>query len=236
MRDHPRRCGENKRIILSAARCIGSPPQVRGKLLSDRRKAPCIRITPAGAGKTCMSQLYASCPRDHPRRCGENFGFSFPFSMSPGSPPQVRGKHPHQQRPFQLPRITPAGAGKTPAALQQMGAVQDHPRRCGENMFVLFILVILAGSPPQVRGKRGIHCIIPHSNGITPAGAGKTILQTTSPLQRQDHPRRCGENSIFTISSALMPGSPPQVRGKLFFAFIFFAFLGITPAGAGKTI
>ena len=51
-RDHPRVCGEKKRINLNLTKKEGSPPRVRGK-------APCIRedlermgITPACAGKS----------------------------------------------------------------------------------------------------------------------------------------------------------------------------------------
>ena len=30
------------------------------------------RITPAGAGKTCIPPMHQSASTDHPRRCGEN--------------------------------------------------------------------------------------------------------------------------------------------------------------------
>ena len=73
----------------------------------------------------------------------------------------------------------------------------------------------MGGSPPQVRGKRCIHCIIPHSNGITPAGAGKTSLFRCRRMCCRDHPRRCGENVVRAGSSI--------------------AVSRITPAGAGKT-
>ncbi len=91
--DHPRRCGEN-RVRLKEHLCgLGSPPQVRGKLISVRFSILRIRITPAGAGKThrlrrCYGFAAGSPPQvrgkrmgsitfnieseDHPRRCGEN--------------------------------------------------------------------------------------------------------------------------------------------------------------------
>ena len=50
---------------------------------------------------------------------------------------------------------------------------------------------------------------------ITPAGAGKTQQGAAASRDRQDHPRRCGENFEFLGFS----GAP----------------VGITPAGAGKT-
>ena len=51
-RDHPRRCGENQRMICQLPRCRGSPPQVRGKLIVPKEYLTAPRITPAGAGKT----------------------------------------------------------------------------------------------------------------------------------------------------------------------------------------
>ena len=50
--DHPRRCGENFRIINIVQRIKGSPPQVRGKPVDLNEIAQKIGITPAGAGKT----------------------------------------------------------------------------------------------------------------------------------------------------------------------------------------
>ena len=71
---------------------LGSPPQVRGKLLKRLFPLHNTRITPAGAGKTFCLLFLSIADRDHPRRCGENniiFGVFCPFT---GSPPQVRGK------------------------------------------------------------------------------------------------------------------------------------------------
>ena len=51
-RDHPRRCGENFSCVIQVCYRCGSPPQVRGKPLSQCHSHPSARITPAGAGKT----------------------------------------------------------------------------------------------------------------------------------------------------------------------------------------
>ena len=50
--DHPRRCGENNMRLLMLSNLIGSPPQVRGKLIVSGATSVGHRITPAGAGKT----------------------------------------------------------------------------------------------------------------------------------------------------------------------------------------
>ena len=50
--DHPRRCGENFIVLLAEQAEMGSPPQVRGKLIVIAIARNAGRITPAGAGKT----------------------------------------------------------------------------------------------------------------------------------------------------------------------------------------
>ena len=71
--------------------------------------------------------------------------------------------------------------------------------------------------------------------GITPAGAGKTEYKLMVEVQAQDHPRRCGENPSVHRLHVPSVGSPPQVRGKRMKDAEKDGYLGITPAGAGKT-
>ena len=111
--DHPRRCGENAFSMLKAAARTGSPPQVRGKLSFIPLTPLTLGITPAGAGKTYMFFRACATNRDHPRRCGENTLSGLNSSKAKGSPPQVRGKPAYVEGRFEMPGITPAGAGKT---------------------------------------------------------------------------------------------------------------------------
>ena len=74
--------------------------------------------------------------------------------LSTGSPPQVRGK-----------RV---------GLLEDLAGAEDHPRRCGENVYVFPCVRNKPGSPPQVRGKPGFCTCGAACTGITPAGAGKT--------------------------------------------------------------
>ena len=52
---------------------------------------------------------------------------------------------------------------------------------------------------------------------------------------RQDHPRRCGENTRALADNLDIRGSPPQVRGKRRQELKTKDLTWITPAGAGKT-
>ena len=127
----------------------------------------------------------------------------------------MRGKHDGLSVTGETAGITPAGAGKTIGGNCGACAGQDHPRRCGENVFLNFCLDLDAG--------------------ITPAGAGKTVYCWTAGTAPTDHPRRCGENCPITQPRYSGRGSPPQVRGKHYNRDCGSRAYGITPAGAGKT-
>ena len=114
-----------------------------------------------------------------------------------------------------LPRITPAGAGKTEVCKTLLGSS--------------------TGSPPQVRGKPLRPRPDKHRPRITPAGAGKTSGCLAVFDIRRDHPRRCGENKFGKHIQVGATGSPPQVRGKLSENNGYCRITRITPAGAGKT-
>ena len=116
LKDHPRRCGENRIFNFLFCHRYGSPPQVRGKL--------------------CKKQLRPAANQDHPRRCGENENDGFTLGKIIGSPPQVRGKQFAPESTAPLRRITPAGAGKTRQVELCLMKQKDHPRRCGENGFL----------------------------------------------------------------------------------------------------
>ena len=133
LRDHPRRCGENRDRIAKDAASVGSPPQVRGKRFFAGWVACRTGITPAGAGKTPVERADSLVQQDHPRRCGENNALQAAMSQPSGSPPQVRGKHSPPSRQRISVGITPAGAGKTFVYLSFAAMTEDHPRRCGEN-------------------------------------------------------------------------------------------------------
>ena len=167
---------------------------MRGKRLFKRCRCSSLWITPAGAGKTRKHRAFQRGFKDHPRRCGENLTCCISSSPCLGSPPQVRGKLVLVLAALPLLRITPAGAGKTKDEIFGDYTVEDHPRRCGENVRAELFELFYLGSPPQVRGKprKVLRRVV--GVGITPAGAGKTGGAVARPAAFWDHPRRCGEN------------------------------------------
>ena len=131
-RDHPRVCGEKWNKLHFGEDCQGSPPRVRGKVVSFLKKRCCIGITPACAGKRCKHYYIRMCKRDHPRVCGEKLLGDECLPVNKGSPPRVRGKVCDVICGQQSVGITPACAGKSGKKNFPAGLRKDHPRVCGE--------------------------------------------------------------------------------------------------------
>ena len=130
--DHPRGCGEKFDISDFSVLLTGSPPRVRGKVKALLCQCANIRITPAGAGKSCVILLLSCGDGDHPRGCGEKSSSTVMSIIVLGSPPRVRGKGCFQNCFCRVLGITPAGAGKRTNTITGELKAQDHPRGCGE--------------------------------------------------------------------------------------------------------
>ena len=69
--DHPRLCGEKSLMCSDDYKERGSPPPMRGKVVSGKRFWAVDGITPAYAGKRRYPRRLWRNFRDHPRLCGE---------------------------------------------------------------------------------------------------------------------------------------------------------------------
>ena len=193
-RDHPRVCGEKRRLQHGGFQRRGSPPRMRGKAAITARRVPAARITPAYAGKSFFRLLVFHRPWDHPRVCGEKPGFPQVGEFVSGSPPRMRGKVEFLLDFTRQFRITPAYAGKRCSLMLSRILMRDHPRVCGEKREIRQPPAALRGSPPRMRGK---------------ASTRKWREE-----RERDHPRVCGEKTISAFARYTNKGSPPRMRGK----------------------
>ena len=187
---------------------------MRGKVNHLLRRGHADRITPAHAGK---SSTFVRCPAgrwDHSRVCGEKRQSKPPPSLSWGSPPRMQGKEVKALLHFNRVGITPAHAGKSMTLPSIANIRGDHPRVCGEKIFVDDWLRHILGSPPHMRGK-----------GNDNVGICRNC---------RDHPRTCGEKSPKGRKRRAAIGSPPHMRGKVPDVPVAALPQGITPAHAGK--
>ena len=213
--DHPRVCGEHRRIRQVPLVKGGSSPRMRGARRTTPRTLATIWIIPAYAGSTRTSAYLAERRRDHPRVCGEHLAPVLSGAGSLGSSPRMRGAHPHGPESAVHVGIIPAYAGSTTGHPHGHGSHEDHPRVCGEHCPPLFSHRITMGSSPRMRGARYEQ---PRHGG-----------------DGRDHPRVCGEHAQIDEMRPKALGSSPRMRGALGCDVVAVKLLGIIPAYAGST-
>ena len=152
-----------------------------------------------------------------------------------GSSPHVRGALSAGALPQIAVGIIPACAGSTYFGRWRGTALRDHPRMCGEHIYMTDPDVLGPGSSPHVRGARRVGMDAAVFRGIIPACAGSTRTPNTRAVRRRDHPRMCGEHCRQSGIRIRHGGSSPHVRGALRRRPIRGSCGGIIPACAGST-
>ena len=148
----------------------------------------------------------------------------------------MRGKAHKASMTLHRSGITPAYAGKSERLFVLCEVYKDHPRLCGEKFHLQISGISSRGSPPPMRGKVILNHLEPLSRRITPAYAGKSLFTPFAKSWCKDHPRLCGEKSVFRSWKTRFRGSPPPMRGKVYNSSRVEQRNRITPAYAGKSI
>ena len=187
-------------------------------------------------GKAKFRRKRLSPCRDHPRVCGEKSESNRTYDARVGSPPRMRGKVRMERSVKSGSGITPAYAGKSPAADAAAEYIRDHPRVCGEKGVKGLSVNSLPGSPPRMRGKDLRDLVKMPFVRITPAYAGKRAGDESALATPGDHPRVCGEKLYEEMERGAGKGSPPRMRGKARRWRWSWKITRITPAYAGKRI
>ena len=180
-RDHPRVCGEHVGERVHQRGALGSSPRMRG-----------TRNHPTTS---------RSARQDHPRVCGEHSVIRCSLTSDPGSSPRMRGTRCCNKIARRTRGIIPAYAGNTCFCTHFPFQLGDHPRVCGEHVFLHTFSVSIGGSSPRMRGTPSADQAPGHRTGIIPAYAGNTTSSFTNTLLDGDHPRVCGEHRICVMSS-----------------------------------
>ena len=177
-----------------AERCLFC---LRGKIAVNSR--PCVGCSPAWAGKSARARHSARYTRDHPRSCGEKCTARYYQAEVAGSSPLMRGKVAAAGRAPDQRGIIPAHAGKRLTVRLPARPSRDHPRSCGEKLLLKLPPPIELGSSPLMRGKDLFQPAHADRHGIIPARAGKSRPIVRNVLTLKDHPRSCGEKSVWKV-------------------------------------
>ena len=213
----------------------GSPPLARGNLPEIRRSPTSRGFTPARAGKSNLDASFPFNEPVHPRSRGEIFGKAAGAAFRGGSPPLARGNPTAEEQRLIRDRFTPARAGKSPAADEDLESAWVHPRSRGEIPLLGEHEERCPGSPPLARGNLGYGDVTLFNLRFTPARAGKSYRGRRKGPRRRVHPRSRGEIRRYIDWRNEIDGSPPLARGNLTRADRRIVGWGFTPARAGKS-
>ena len=167
-------------------------------------------------GKAVVVWQHRRRQRITPAYAGKSVQFWTCNTFEVGSPPPMRGKEVTAETSTTVSRITPAYAGKSSRHYDQYILKGDHPRLCGEKLMIDLSVSWVRGSPPPMRGKVSSLVFQAAPSRITPAYAGKSWVSFGGSGGAWDHPRLCGEKSVYIPKSDASAGSPPPMRGKAF--------------------
>ena len=167
--------------------------------------------------------------------CGEQAAWRSRPTLVEGSPPRVRGTAPLPFRRGLRAGITPACAGNSHLKFLLFFRNKDHPRVCGEQVFLLSSFGFYKGSPPRVRGTGKPAARNLWAARITPACAGNRCVDLRRKPRQRDHPRVCGEQFGDGAPVLGEAGSPPRVRGTGLSSPCLAPASRITPACAGNS-
>ena len=234
-RDHPRACGEHNTGHHRRTLRTGSSPRMRGTRLHRDDAKPDPGIIPAHAGNTYWTRWAGLPNADHPRACGEHWINARRNPKIMGSSPRMRGTREYQSVPEDIDGIIPAHAGNTRAGSGCPGWPGDHPRACGEHLFVAWTECSCPGSSPRMRGTQCRRTWYPAIGGIIPAHAGNTVGHFCFLSNIWDHPRACGEHDTPLHTPLNVIGSSPRMRGTPAQHRALLDESRIIPAHAGNT-
>ena len=172
---------------------------------------------------------------DHPRVCGEHRGMDTRRETRPGSSPRMRGTPALKSRWNPSLGIIPAYAGNTSSGHVLDLTYRDHPRVCGEHLSTVKANESVKGSSPRMRGTHCKKSYYKGGKGIIPAYAGNTVDYHVWNVSFWDHPRVCGEHSVWFEFGTKCQGSSPRMRGTHIRRNLPRTACGIIPAYAGNT-
>ena len=135
------------------------------------------------------------------------------MARSTGSSPRVRGTVVETDNGPDNIRFIPACAGNRTTTARRCRFKPVHPRVCGEQSKMTFILSSANGSSPRVRGTVCAGVRIPAVSRFIPACAGNRTLTAPGRHDPTVHPRVCGEQVTESHINGGKIGSSPRVRG-----------------------
>ncbi len=210
--EHPRVGGKDPLGPGCTSLMRGTPPRRReGRHLLRRPLHP-LRNTPASAGRTRHPHGPGPARSEHPRVGGKDAGCHQLNDWSDGTPPRRReGLDPGLTK-INLPRNTPASAGRTRSRGSGPGRGAEHPRVGGKDVSGVSCFLVFFGTPPRRREGQAAVRRAGLDRRNTPASAGRTRGRPTADPWPPEHPRVGGKDMTEQPITGGFDGTPPRRR------------------------
>ena len=186
---------------------------MRGTPSVELATAYITRLIPTYAGNTRTPCLPTSRQTAHPHVCGEHEVDVIIVFLKGGSSPRMRGTLTSWYSEDRRGRLIPTYAGNTRTPRSMPGVTSAHPHVCGEHHIYPSQVVTGQGSSPRMRGTPHLGRNPARRSRLIPTYAGNTLFYIFPPYSEEAHPHVCGEHSSATITSPLIFGSSPRMRG-----------------------
>ena len=174
---------------------LGSSPRMRGTQLRRHRKRRHRGLIPTYAGNTAVPVLIQNNTGAHPHVCGEHATIEIWTAITQGSSPRMRGTPSTPATGHDTAGLIPTYAGNTVSKTHTPTRGGAHPHVCGEHACHSWLLRLLLGSSPRMRGTLLLTVLRVSSSGLIPTYAGNTaVARHLTPLAGA-HPHVCGEHT-----------------------------------------
>ena len=175
-----------------------------------------MRSIPAHAGKPAGGQSASYILWVYPRACGETHGYFHGVNVGAGLSPRMRGNRYGRYTRSERARSIPTHAGKPNRLPKENNRSGVYPHACGETRYSGRLNSGARGLSPRMRGNRSFGDSFFSGSGSIPTHAGKPQVPDHRLLAMRVYPHACGETPPATVSSRLLLGLSPRMRGNLY--------------------
>ena len=208
-------CGGTQPLPRRHIAAQGLSPRVRGNHYVTDGGASSLGSIPACAGEPFTGARLEGEWKVYPRVCGGTSIMRSGKVGCTGLSPRVRGNPSVPHTRLYRNRSIPACAGEPRTGTPGHGLSGVYPRVCGGTTDALPLEELYGGLSPRVRGNRCLYHENLERSGSIPACAGEPAPGSPCAQRPAVYPRVCGGTSISLISSAVVTGLSPRVRGNL---------------------
>ena len=213
-RVYPRVYGGTDEMLLLGAHVSGLSPRVRGNLVGQEDRAPCIRSIPACTGEPQAALIRLNKYEVYPRVYGGTQAAANGRNREQGLSPRVRGNPIRTETSSSATRSIPACTGEPDPVIPTTKRPTVYPRVYGGTLGPALAISGNCGLSPRVRGNLSTRQSAASHVGSIPACTGEPPDPLSQAERIEVYPRVYGGTALERAPVADVQGLSPRVRGN----------------------